>query len=230
MFRSGKPKRPAQPPAGSIRDTLFGDLPLDQWPPAGAPGGISEPWASFVAAREALGSNRQNDARDHWKRIVATPGLQSRHYLQAWHFLRQHGVGPDAAQAKTLLGVVLEVTMERGLDLLAAYPEHTARYYNFSGAGVVWERPNDSMDAAIDHLLSAGQAVLNAIGPWHEPRPAPPPAGQVRMNLLSPAGLHFGQAPFKVLMNDPLAKPVIDAGVALMQQLVALDEKLRSRS
>ena len=227
MFGLFKPKssQPAAP--ASIRDTLFGDLPMMQWPPAGAPSEQHEPWRSFAQARDAYLAGRREESIALWKRIAETPALESRHYLQAWNFLRQHGVQPPAADSKKLLGVVVEYTLKGGVDLLAAYPQHTARYYNFSGAGVVWEHPDASLDSAIDAVLAAGQQVLNQIGPWKQPRPGPPPEGQLRLNFLSPAGLHFGQASFATLSNDPLAKPTVDAATSLMQQLVAKDAQLR---
>lgn len=208
-----------------IRDTLFGDLPLSHWPSTAAPAPTGEPWASFVAARSAVETGNTQQALSLWQRIAAMPGLESRHYLQAWHFLRENGVMPPADQHKRLLGVVLEVPMEGGLDLLAAYPEGTARYYNYTGAGVVWERPDASLDAPIRALLNVGQRILNAIGPWTDARPAPPPLGQVRLNFLSPAGLHFGQGSFQVFGGDAMARPVIDAGVALMQALIAKEKQ-----
>jgi hypothetical protein len=148
------------------------------------------------------------------------PDLESRHYAQAWQFLRVYGVDPPPQIAKALLGVVIEVPMTGGLDVLAAYPEHTARYYNFSGGAVIWEHPDDSLDPLIDELLRAGQDVVNAIGPWDKPRPPAPAAGRIRISFLTPSGLHFGDGPADQIPADPLAKPVFDAGTKLMQALV----------
>jgi hypothetical protein len=222
MFGLSAKSAPLPPPARSIRDTLFDDAPVGQWPSAPSE---YEPWKTFTRAREAVEANKPNEAVAAWRAIIATPGLESRHYGQAWQCLRHMGIQPSPTEAKQLLGVVLEVHVEGGLDLLAAYPERTARYYNFSGRGVVWEHPDDSLDEKIDALLAAGQTVLNAIGPWTEPRPAPPPVHHVRLNFLSPAGLHFGQAAFTKFEKDPMAGPVIFAGVKLMTALIEKSEK-----
>jgi hypothetical protein len=205
----------------TIRDTLFGDLPVDQWPPENGSLDQQEPWLSFVQARNALAQGQTERAIQHWIRVSEMPALESRHYAQAWHFLRSRGAAPPAEKAKTLLGVVLEVPMHGGLDLLAAYPEHTARYYNYSGAGVVWEHPDDSLDKSIDALLDAGNRILQVIGPTDQPRMPVPPEGSIRITMLAPSGLHFGQGPFGAMAADPLAKPAVDAATALMQQLVA---------
>ena len=216
----GIPKRQPPPPPPTIRDTLFGDVPMEAWPATVSPG-MAEPWTSFVRARDAIKAGKTADAIAAWQSIADTPGLESRQYAQAWHFLRAAGVLPPPEKHKQLLGVVLEVTVENGLDLLAAYPERAARYYNFSGAGVVWEHPDASLDKEIDGLLAAGQKVLDLIGPWDKPRPPAPQPGQVRLNFISPAGLHFGQSTLQNFTNDAMAGPVLNAGVVLMQALIA---------
>ena len=149
------------------------------------------------------------------------PGLEPRHYLQAWHYLRLHGAQPPPAVAKQVLGVVIEVALPEGLDLLAAYPDHSARYYNYSGAGVVWEHPDATLDAQIDALLTAAARVVAEIGPWEQARPAPPPRGQLRMSFLTPSGLHFGQGPMNALARDPLGGPVVQGATVLMTGLTA---------
>jgi hypothetical protein len=213
---------PARPDVDAIRNTLFGDLPLLDWPPdERAADGGAEPWASFVRAREFVQEDKPYDAITQWQCIVAMPDLESRHYAQAWQFLRVYGIDPPAQIAKTLLGVIIEVPMTGGLDLLAAYPEHAARYYTFSGSAVIWEHPDDSLDPLIDELLRAGQAVVRAIGAWDKPRPPAPSPGRIRISFLTPSGLHFGDGPADPFLADPLARPVVDAGTALMQALVA---------
>jgi hypothetical protein len=213
-------KRKPAPTPRDLRDTLFGDAPMEAWPPKDIDG---QPWDLFVRARNAAAAGRTADAIKAWQRIVGMPDLESRHYIQAWQFLREAGVQPSPTQAKELLGVVIEVPREGGLDLLAAYPDRHARYYNYSGAGVVWEHPSDSLDGPIDAVLTAATQILRVIGPWDKPRPAAPRTGNLRINLLSAAGLHFGEGPFGALASDPLAKPTMDSAVALMQALVALN-------
>lgn len=85
--------------------------------------------------------------------------------------------------------------MAEGLDLLAAYQGHHARYYNFSGRGVVWERPDDRLDAVIDEVLAAGASIVEHIGPCEGERPEPPAGGDARLSMLTPGGLYFGQGP-----------------------------------
>ena len=93
------------------------------------------------------------------------PDLDSRMYLEAWQALRSLGVDPPPVRAKDLLGVVVEVGLPGGLDLVAAWPDHCARYWNQGGGGVVWERAEGEVNTKIDELLRAGEKVLKLIGP-----------------------------------------------------------------
>ena len=210
------------PQAGpNIRDTLFGDLPLELVPPGGAPASLGEPWVTFMAARKAVFEGGPSEAIALWQQIARTSGLESRHYAQAWHFLRGQGVRPPAEIERLLLGVIVEVPALTGVDLLAAYPDHHARYYHSSGASVIWDHPNNSLDPAIDKLLEFGRQIASVIGIWEGPRPPAPPIGEIRVNVISPSGLHFGQGPAQAMTNDSLAGPAIAAATSLMQQLIA---------
>jgi len=205
-------------PANPMRDLLFGDAALEAWPPRDMDEG---PFGEFTRARALLRSRDLAGATECWRRIAATPDLESRHYLQAWTFLRAHGQPPPAADAKRVLGIVVEVAMPEGLDLLAAYHDHSARYLNYSGAGVVWEHPDTSLDPQIDIVLNHAAAVAARIGPWTGDRPPPPAPNHVRLNLLTPSGLHFGEAPVDVMSRDPLGGALFAASAALMQALIA---------
>ncbi len=139
-------KKPAAQTAG-VRETLFGDMPITRWKSnlAQAP---CEPWISFEHARKFIESGDPQSATASLQRILEMQGLESRHYLEAYHFLRELGVSPSREDEKRVLGVVVEVGLKGGTDLVAAYADHHARYYNYSGAGVVWERANDALDAS----------------------------------------------------------------------------------
>lgn len=176
-----------------MRDTLFGDMPLEKW----ARQADAEPWTSFVRAREALAAGDRETGAALLLGVTRMPGLESRQCLQAWHALRGLGVTPQAQVAKSILGVVVEVALADGLDLLAAYADHSARYWNHAGSGVVWDAPDAEMD------------------PWIE-------RGDVRLNLLTPAGLCFGEGPFDALAKDAMGGPLIAAATELMRQLVKL--------
>jgi len=215
MFNLFKKEKPSQPI--EIRDTLFGDMPISEWPKGDT--ASAEPWISFVKAREDIDKGDKPSAVAILQKITEMPQLESRHYLQAWHFLRQLGVNPPADKAKIVYGVVVEVGMKNGADIVAVYTDYTARYLNYSGSGVIWERPDHSLDAEVDALLKAGQTVAKYIGPWDQARPAAPKADHVRLNMLTPSGLHFGYGAFEDLAKEPMGKAIIDPATKLMLSL-----------
>jgi hypothetical protein len=212
-----KRKKPANA-SDVLRQTAFGDVPLDAWPAPGA-GHPGAPWDSFEQARQLVKAGRRDEAASIWQRIAATPGLESRHTLQAWHFLRQAtGQPPPAEVASWVLGVAAEVPAGNGHDLLVAYRDGTARYLNYSGKAVVWENRSDAqIEAAITGWVSAGQRLANDIGVWESPALPPLPAGAARALMLTPCGHRFGQAPVDVLFGDPMAGAFLSAATHLMQ-------------
>jgi hypothetical protein len=211
----------------AMRELLFGDVAPDRWPERDDLTG--EPWRSFIEARRALGAGDREKAIARLRAILEQPDLESRQVLQAWHALRLAGESPPAEVAKRLEGVVVEVGLEGGLDLLAAYRDLSARYVNFSGAAVVWEHPDRSLDGDLEALLAAGRRVVAAIGPWERPRPPPPGNGEVRINFLTASGLHFGQGRYQDFSSDGLGGPVLAAAVRLIQALISKSNRGQPR-
>lgn len=209
-----------------IRNVLFGDLPVAEWARDSLEG---EPGRSFAEARESLDAGQTNQAIEAWQRILGIQDLESRHYVQAWHFLREAGVQPGPDEEKHVYGVVVELAFDKGLDLVAAYEDGRARYFGFNGAGIVWDVPEGPLRPQIDALLHAGQTVAERIGPWAGTRPSAPPKGQVRVNMLTPSGLHFGQATFDAIARDALGSQAFAAATALMQALIAMGKQTKGR-
>ncbi|BCM90190.1 hypothetical protein IAD21_02041 [Abditibacteriota bacterium] len=213
-----KQSPPSAPVSPTMRDLLFGDLPLERW----TGDGQSAPWNEFARAQSLLQRGEQAGAIAIFEGIARLTDVEVRHTLQAWHFLRELGVQPPPDIAKQVLGVVVEVGLTEGLDVLAAYRDHHARYWNWSGKGVVWENPDNRLDASIDSLLKAAENGVAHIGPGDKERPAAVTTDRARINFLTPSGLHFGEAPFSALAQEPLAAPVINAATRLMQQMIGL--------
>jgi len=207
-----------------MRRTLFGDMPIEEWPASPT---NEEPWGSFCRAKEAMKNNLKEDAIDVLIEITTRKGLESRHYLQAWHFVRQLGVQPPQEIQQDVLGVVVEVGMKNGADFVAAYSDLSARYYNYSGGGVVWEHPDASLDASVRSLLAAGREIVEHIGPWDGERPPQPKEGEVRMNILTPLGLWFGQGPFDLMSKDPMGGKALRLATRLMQDLIEKCDELK---
>jgi hypothetical protein len=223
MFGLFKKKKPQPPLVSPIYDVLFGDVPLERWKPADEGSAVGPgPWQLFDEVRAALSGKDKRRAQQLLMQLLADPALETRQHLQAWNVLRELGVQPEAAEAKQVLGVVLEVALEQGQgnDTLAAYRDHRARFISHSGKLIVWDSRDPQVEAQIEQLLNAGQQVAEKIGPWTEPRCVPPSNGNVRVSLLTPSGLRCGEGPFKSLARDRMAGPVITLGAKLMGGLI----------
>jgi hypothetical protein len=68
----------------------------------------------------------------------------------------------------------------------------------------------------------AAAAILPHVGPWESARRPPPTAGTMRLNILTPVGLHFGEGPFDALERDSMAGPLVRAATKLMAKLTSL--------
>lgn len=205
--------------ADALRPGLWADQPMAAWPPDDEVGG--EPWTSFVRARRAAAAGDVASALAAWRQVVAMEGIEARHVLQAWHLLRAHGEAPPEAGAGRVLGVVAEVAVGPGHDVLAAYADGSVRYLNHAGGASVFDGGPPEVVAAVGPLLAAGQVVADAIGPWNEPGLPDLPAGHTRFTMLTPGGFRFGQGPDEVLRDEVMAEPLYAAATALLVAALA---------
>jgi hypothetical protein len=140
----------------------------------------------------------------------------------AYNRLRSTG---NPVPSKKLLGVIVEVPLQNGLDVLAAFSEGGVRYLNQSGKIVIFEGQGNPVEQLAKELVLASQPVVNQIGPWDKQRLPPPKAGNVRITFLVSDGLYFGEGPFGVLQQDRLAGPVLSKATQLLQRAVDLGTK-----
>jgi hypothetical protein len=152
--------------------------------------------------------------------VAADDSAESRLRAVAFRRLKESGVA-SPLDPPPLLGVVVEIAMDEGLDTLAAYADDRVRYINHAG-GVSIVEEGSVLAAQVQALMLAAQPVVDAIGPWTEPRQAPPPTGQARLTFLVGGELYLGQGPFEALAADPMAGPVLRAATMLLTTLVAL--------
>ena len=199
-------------------EALFGELPLEVVA-SGTPTTASR---LFHEARESLARGDASAAQSALEEITGLRDVASLEQIQAWRFLRQLGIRPSSSQEKALLGVILEIGMGTGGDVLAVYADLTVHYYNHSGAAAIWMRPDSSLDQLTRQVVDTAAIVVQKIGPWLEPRRPAVVGDQLRINMLTPGGLHFGEGPFEALDRDPVARPVVQAATQLMLALTAL--------
>jgi hypothetical protein len=156
-------------------------------------------------------------AENDLKKVTVDTTIESRLRILAYNRLRLNGI---KITNKELLGVVIEIGLDNGLDVLAAYKDGRARYINQSGKMIVWETKDDNSERLINQLFVSGDNVVKQIRPWDKPRLAFPKKGNARVTFLVANGLYFGEASMNDLFNDPMAGPVLSSGAALIQYMM----------
>ena len=220
-------RRPAPPdpepdPPPGVRDLLFADLDA-----AGATRvfGLG-PRPSPIATMAVAVSRHDLPAARVALADVLIRHPETRLWLQAWTLAREIGL-PLSETSDRVRGVIVEMGLESGVDTVACYDDGSARYLNEAGGGVFWDGQSDDVAilAAVDTLLTAGQAVVEATLPLDVPRPAPPAAGWAAIAVLTEGGRYVGAGPADSFADDPLGGPAIDAALKLMIALIDVSQK-----
>lgn len=146
-------------------------------------------------------------------KLTEDKNIESRVKLLGYRILNAMN---EPIASRELLGVVVEVPLDGGLDVLAAYKDGTARYINQSENVIIWESRTPASDKLIQHLFTSSSEVVSKIGAWDKPRLPKPASPDIRISFLVSDGLYFGQGPFNVLAKDPMGGPVVDAATQLM--------------
>lgn len=141
--------------------------------------------------------------------------------IRAIAFNRLRAMGEETP-AKQLFGVIVEVPLEEGLDVLAAFSGGGVRYLNHSGKILVVEGDGNAVSGLANDLISVSLPVVEKIGPWEEKRLPPPRVGNIRITFLVSDGLYFGEGPAQGLQNDDMAGPVLAKATQLLQKAVKL--------
>jgi len=132
---------------------------------------------------------------------------------------------------KELLAVIVEVGLEKGLDVLASFSNGTARYINYTEDILVWGTTDDpEANELTRQLFDNSIRIVNQIGAWDKPRRPNPMKGNVRITFLVSGELYFGEGPIDVLFRDPMASSALTSATKLMQYLTKkIKQKMSSR-
>jgi hypothetical protein len=161
-----------------------------------------------------------------YQKIIDDPNSDSR--LKVLAYNRQLVKG-HKSDKKELLGVIIEVGLDDGLDILASFSDGTARYINQTGKMIIWETTDETSNKLTQDLFTKSQEILKQIGPWDKPRRPHPRKDTARITFLVSDGLYFGEGPIDILFNDPLASPALTSGTELMQYLMKKVENSPNR-
>lgn len=149
--------------------------------------------------------------------LINDPQTESRAKILAYRKLLTKG---DRAVKKETLGVIVEVGLDVGTDVLAAYKDGTARYMNQSGKIIILEINDERSDFLISELFYESESIVKQIGPWDkQERLAPPAQGIARITFLIADRLYFLQAPMDDICHDSLSGPALNAATLLMHHI-----------
>ncbi|MBK9981677.1 MAG: hypothetical protein IPP15_04515 [Saprospiraceae bacterium] len=156
--------------------------------------------------------------RKELQKLIMDENTESRVKLLAYKKLQLAG---EPIEEKELLGVIVEVAMEEGLDVLASFRDGTARYINHSEKMIIWETTDQTSSEITAQLFRDSANIVQRIGPWNKPRLPHPSKGKVRLTFLVSDGIYFGEGEINSFFNDPLAAPALQSATALMQYLTS---------
>ncbi len=149
--------------------------------------------------------------------IVDADGADSRvRALAAQRLLQLHhrSNGPHCS-----FGVLLEVPLSEGLEVLAAYADGAVRYLDGKGRATVYDRGPSQVRTLAACAVRQAQARATRLPLWGRPRLPPPVSGDVRISVLGSDGLRFVQGPFAILQDDVDTAALIRSAVRLLRLL-----------
>ena len=212
------------PGPNQLRELLFADLPPAATREVFGPAGRAT--AYLAALADAAESHHVAGALAALAG-APPPDRETRLHLQAWSLAREAGVQPGAAAADAgeVLGVVVDMGLEDGLDTLAGYADGSARYLNHSGSAVVWEVPDMAVGQLTRALLDSASVIVAMGAPLEGLRFPPPATGSTMISVLTRGGIYVGAGPIEAITADRRGGPVIAAATSLLQLLVQRAEQ-----
>ena len=119
------------------------------------------------------------------------------------------GEQPDPKSGGEILGVVVEVPVQGAYDTLAAYQDGSARYLNFSGSAIFWDKPDPAIKNVCQALLGSAVSAGSRAKPR---RDVSLPRSGMHATLLTRSGNY--------VISDP-PETTVKAAAALMAQLMS---------
>jgi len=191
-----------------IRQMLFANQSLKEQAKQARLDGTNSPFQRIADASKLADEGKTNEAIVKLQSVLQMQSLETRVQLWTWAGLRELGKKPEQQVATEVLGVIIEVPMQNGYDTLAGYADGSARYLNFSGKAIFWDKPDATIknlcrgfiETAIPASNSAKPRINNAL-----------PKSDTQITLLTRSGNY-------VIITPP--QSVMNAAAKLMVELI----------
>jgi len=158
----------------------------------------------------------KNPFVEDFKAIAEDTHTESRIRILAFNELRSRKI----VTTKEVLGVVIEVGAEEGLEAIALYKDLNVRYVNARSKLFTSNNTGD-INEKVGNILAVSQKIIEKAERNTEPRQAPPAADEFRITFLVADGFYTGQGNLADIEKDLVAKVLVfEAGeimVALAQ-------------
>ena len=188
-----------------IYNLLFCDnVSLFRGPDNAAP---DEPWKTLL--------QEPPDARA-LRVLIADEANESRLRALACHRLQATGAQLAATR---LFGVIVEVPLSQGLEVLAAFADGQVRHIHHTGKMSFFEPGPGEVNARARRLVTAAQPRVERLGRHTQTRLAPPVGDRIRMSFLTSNGLYCGEGRYEAMQKDEHAGPIMAAALALLQTI-----------
>jgi hypothetical protein len=182
-----------------IRQMLFANQSLKEQAKQAKIDGTDSPFQRISDASKLVDEGKTNEAITKLESILQMQPLETRIELWTWTGLRELGKKPEEKAATEVLGVIIEVPMQDGFDTLSAYADGSARYLNYSGRAIFWDKPDatiknlcrDFIQSAIPAASSAKPRNSNAL-----------PKSVTQVTLLTRSGNYVIISPPQSVMNS----------------------------
>jgi hypothetical protein len=120
---------------------------------------------------------------------------------------------------KEVFGVILEIGLEKGPDVMASFCNGTARYIKQTGKILVWDVPDETTEEMTRELFLRSTKTIAALTSWDKPRKTCPTTGNIRISFLAADGLYFIEDRLYVLFDDLAVNPALVTAVQLLKYL-----------
>jgi hypothetical protein len=140
---------------------------------------------------------------------------ESRIRALAYNWLRAHN---ETVPAGIVLGVIVEISVDHGVDVLAAYADGRVRYINHTGAMSLFEGVPPEIAAGAKAVVASAEDAGGLFKPLQGDRTAP--TRDLRFTILAADGLHTAQGSWKEIGSEPKLDQILNNTIRLLQLVV----------